>query len=107
VTGDSDLRRKITSDWALKFKRICELTPTYMACVRNQFCFSGNATEFCPICAERFELIRPLRLHFDIYPWLDFPDDFEAPSNLNPAETTRWWAEALEEALRECGAGAA
>jgi hypothetical protein len=103
-----DRRRPITAEHVEKFRRICQLTPMYRACARSQFCFSGRQDEFCPMCEERFALLRELRPHFGIGPWNDInTDGLEAPPGLSPKDAARWWAEALSEALEECGAGAA
>jgi hypothetical protein len=102
-----DRRKPVTAEWADRFRRICELSRAYSLCVRSIACLSDKEDEFCTGCAERLALLRPLRLHYSVYPWSNISTDFEAPPDLSPEEADRFWFEALSEALTECKAGAA
>src|SRR5262245_39882385 len=88
-----DRRRPITSEWSAKFRRICELSTAHEDC-----------DEDCAVCEERRALLSELRPRFNIGPWHDIEVDYQMPAGLRSKDAAAWWANALDEALRECGA---
>jgi hypothetical protein len=90
------LRRRITPDLAMKFKRYCELAPIKWDCVAMRACRRTEPGVACDACNEQRELTLELVKHFKL-PAVLLPDEFDPPPRgVNELD---WWQGCLEEAV--------
>jgi hypothetical protein len=93
-------RPQVTQAWAEVFKRVCQLSPLYLECIRGT-CHSTTVDRRCAECHEYFELGALLKTHFSVRAWQELSDDFVEPAGLSAQRSAEWWADALGHALAE------